>query len=74
MNVFELMVWAISAFGDFANAATYFFFNQPLTFTLALVAEAPFEYLTVPNIASLILNPITMSLIWAWQVTKTVIA
>ena len=73
MNVFELMVWAIGAFGDFANGVVYFMFNQPFNFSFFLVAEAEPTYVSVPNLATLIINPITLGAIWAWQIIKTVV-
>lgn len=72
MNVFELMLWAVEAFATFANGVVYFLFNQPLTFTITLPG-APFTFITVPNIATLIINPITMAGIWSWQIIKTVV-
>jgi hypothetical protein len=48
-------------------------FNQPFNFSFALVADAEFTYVSVPNLATLIINPITLGAIWAWQIVKTVV-
>ena len=73
MNVFDVFLWAIESFGVLGNFFTTILFTEmppiiayvPLWGTLSLLGN---------TLAEIIISPVTLTGLWAWQTFKVVTA
>jgi len=71
MNVFELLLWAIEAFGNLGNFITTALFTKvpPI---ISVVPGVGLVSLTEATLATIIVAPATLAILWAWQVFKAI--